>query len=342
MTRARRRSTQAVTIADVAVHAGVSPQTVSRSLNAPELVAEPTIARVRRAIDQTGYVPNLAASNLASNRSMTVAAIIPEIAGAIFSETVHALEDALTGRGYQLFLGSTGYRPEHEEELIRAFLGRRPDGIFVVGTAHTESAERMLRRAEVPVIETWELSDTPIDSVVGFSNSGAMRALVMHVHGRGYRHPAFVGPLQTGDFRAAKRRDAYETALNSTFPGEPLRIVDTGTSRVDYETGRVLFRAARSRHPEADVLIFSSDVYAIGAILEANRQGVSVPDEVAVTGFGDVELAQHLVPRLTTVAVPSREIGAVAGELLLHRMTGRSSEPSRVDLGFSIVTRESA
>jgi LacI family gluconate utilization system Gnt-I transcriptional repressor len=200
----------------------------------------------------------------------------------------------------------------------------------------------MLRRAEVPVIETWELTESPIDSVVGFSNTDAMHALVEHVHGRGYRQPAFVGPLQTGDFRAATRRAAYEEALRSSFPHEPLRIVDTGTTHVDYETGRVLFKAARSRHPEADVLIFSSDVYAIGAILEANRQGVSVPDDVAITGFGGVELAQHLMPRLTTVAVPSREIGSVAGELLLNRMTRRSSEASRVDLGFSIVTRESA
>jgi LacI family gluconate utilization system Gnt-I transcriptional repressor len=333
---------QAVTIADVARHAGVSPQTVSRCLNAPELVAEPTIERVRRAIDQTGYVPNLAASNLAGGRSMTVAAIIPEIVGAIFSETVHALEDVLTSSGYQLFLGSTGYRPEHEEELLRAFLGRRPDGIFIVGTTHTVAAGQLLRRSAVPIVETWELSEAPIDSVVGFSNGDAMRALVGHVRDRGYRRPAFVGPLPAGDFRAAKRRDAFESAVHARFPGEPLRIVDTGTTRVDYETGRVLFRAARDRHPEADVLMFASDVYAIGAILEANRQGVRVPEDVAITGFGDVELAEQLMPRLTTVAVPSREIGTAAGELLLDRMAGRSSVSSRVDLGFSIVTRESA
>jgi LacI family transcriptional regulator, gluconate utilization system Gnt-I transcriptional repressor len=342
VTRAARRSTQAVTIAEVASQAGVSPQTVSRSLNTPQLVAEPTLRRVRDAIDQTGYVPNLTAANLASNRSMTVAALIPEISGAIFSETVHALEDVLAGRGYQLFLGSTNYRPEHEEELLRAFLGRRPDGVFVVGTTHTENAARMLDKTEVPVVESWELSDDPIDSVVGFSNADAMRALVQHVKARGYKHPAVVGPLQTGDFRAAKRRDAFQIALRDLYPDEPLRVVDDGSTELEYAVGRALFRAARDRHPEADVLMFSSDVYAVGAILEANRQGVDVPDQVAITGFGDVELGQHLSPGLTTVAVPSRQIGTVAGELLLHRMSGESDAATSVDLGFSIVTRESA
>lgn len=342
MTRAARRSTQAVTITDVARHAAVSPQTVSRCVNAPELVAPETLARVRKAIEQTGYVPNLTASNLASNRSMTVAAIIPEISGAVFSETVHGLEDVVTTSGYQLFLGSTGYRPDHEEELVRAFLGRRPDGFFIVGTTHTDNAGRLLRKAEVPVVETWELSDAPIDSVVGFSNGDAMRALVEHVRDRGYKHPTFAGSLQTGDFRAAKRRAAFEHAVKTMFPTEPLRIVDSGTASVDYETGRLLFSTTRTRHPETDVVMFASDVYAIGAILEANRLGVAVPDELAITGFGDVELARQLVPRLTTVSVPNREIGTVAGDLLLDRMAGRSSEPSRVDLGFSIVTRESA
>lgn len=342
MTRAARRSTQAVTITDVARHAAVSPQTVSRCVNAPELVAPDTLARVRTAIEETGYVPNMAASNLASNRSMTVAAIIPEISGAVFSETVHGLEDVVTTSGYQLFLGSTGYRPEHEEELIRAFLGRRPDGFFIVGTTHTENAGQLLRKAEVPVVETWELSDAPIDSVVGFSNGDAMRALVQHVRERGYKHPAFAGSLQTGDFRAAKRRAAFEEATGTLFPDEPLRIVDSGAASVDYETGRLLFGAARTRYPETDVLMFASDVYAIGAILEANRLGVAVPEELAITGFGDVELARQLVPGLTTVSVPNREIGTVAGGLLLDRMAGRNSEPSRVDLGFSIVARESA
>lgn len=337
-----RRSTQKVTLNDVARHAGVSPQTVSRAIRSPELVSELTLRIVREAIEQTGYVPNLAASNLASNRSMVIGAIIPEISGSVFADAVHGLEDVLGPAGYQLFLGSSGYQPGVEEELIRAFLGRRPDGVFIVGTTHTEEASHLLRQSGIPVVETWELTDNPIDSLVGFSNHDAMRALVEHVKRRGYEHPTFAGSLQTGDFRAAKRRTAFEQAVAELFPAEPLRIVDSGTSRVDLETGEKLLSDVRSMHPETDVVLFASDVFAAGAVLEALRRGIDVPGDIAITGFGDTELAKHLVPTLTTVSIPNREIGTVAGQLLLDRMSKNSSEPSRIDLGFSIVARESA
>lgn len=340
--RLTRRSTQTVTLNDVAVHAGVSPQTVSRSIRAPELVSEFTLERVRSSIAATGYVPNLAASNLASNRSMTVAVLVPDVSASVFADALHGLEEVLGPAGYQLFLGSTGYRPSLEEDLVRSFLGRRPDGFFIVGTTHTERTTHLLRESRVPIVETWEMTDSPIDSLVGFSNHDAIRAIVEYAHQRGYRHPTFAGSLQTGDFRAAKRRAAFEESVAELFPDEPLRVVDSGTARVDLETGKLLLHQARSVHPDTDVLMFASDIFAAGAILEAGRQGISVPGDLAITGFGDFELARYLAPTLTTVSAPNREIGTVAGELLLQRMTHRSDDVRRVDLGFSVVARESA
>lgn len=337
-----RRSTNTVTLDDVARHAQVSPQTVSRSIRTPELVSETTLERVRRAIAETGYVPNLAASNLASNRSMTVAAIIPAISASVFADALHGLEEVLAPAGYQLFIGSTDYRPSHEEELVRAFLGRRPDGIFIVGTDHSAATSLLLRESKVPVIEAWDLSDDPIDSLVGFSNRDAIRALVEFARERGYRHPVFAGSLQRGDFRAVARRVSFEEAVAELYPGEPARVVDSGTSTVDLETGRRLLDETLRLHPETDLLMFASDVFAAGALLECTRRGIRVPDDLALTGFGDFEIARHLVPTLTTVAVPSRRIGTVAGELLLARMTHRSSETSQIDLGFSVMARESA
>jgi LacI family transcriptional regulator, gluconate utilization system Gnt-I transcriptional repressor len=340
--RTSRRSTQRVTLDDVALHAGVSPATVSRAVRSPELVSELTLRVIREAINATGYVPNLAASNLASNRSMTVAAIIPEISGSVFGEAVHGLEDILSPAGYQLFLGSTAYDPGHEEDLIRAFLGRRPDGLFIVGTTHTDTAAHLLRLSGIPVVETWDLTSDPIDSLVGFSNQEAMEALVAYVKERGYQHPVFAGSLQTGDFRAAKRRAAFEKAVGDLFPSEPLRVVDSRTPRVDFETGQHLFDQVRADHPESDVILFASDVFAVGAVLEARRRGINVPGDIAITGFGDIELAHYLMPTLTTVSVPNREIGLAAGKLLLDRMNKTTSEPNQIDLGYSIIGRESA
>ena len=338
----RRSSTRSVTLSDVSRVARVSPQTVSRTLRNPQVVSPETLERVRQAISDTGYVPNLAASHLASNRSRTVAAIIPSISASVFADALHGLDEVLTPVGYQLFIGATDYQPEREEELIRTFLGRRPDAFFIVGTNHTPAASKLLRAAGVPVVEAWNWTDDPIDTLVGFSNSAAIRAVVEHVVARGYRHPTFAGSLHAGDSRAVARKASFEDSVRALMPGEPVRTVDSGTREITMDTGRVLMDKALAAHPETDVLLFSSDVFAAGAPLDCLRRGIRVREQLAITGFGDFEVARHLVPSLTTVAVPNREIGTRAGELLLSRMTGDSEDRAEVDLGFSIVARDSA
>ena len=345
--RPSRRSTGTVTLTEVAAHAGVSPQTVSRSLRSPELVSAATLERVRRSIEATGYVLNRAASNLASNRSNTVAAVIPSISASVFADSLHGLEEVLSSAGYHLFIGSTDYEPAHEDEIVGALIGRRPDGFFIVGTAHTPRTRAMLAGANVPVVEAWDLTDDPIDSVVGFSNSDAIRALVQFVLDRGYRHPTFAGSLRDGDFRAVARRTSFEQSVAELLPGEPIRVLDSGAPRVDYETGGRLLHETLERHPETDVLMFASDVFAAGAILEAVKRGIEVPGRIAITGFGDFDIAPHLTPPLTTVAVPSRGIGTIAGELLLERMVPSAraaADPAGrvVDVGFTVIARASA
>ena len=337
-----RRSTGTVTLDDVAAHAQVSPATVSRAIRAPDMVSEATLERVRSSIAATGYVRNLAAANLASNRSMTVAALIPAISASVFADALHGLEDVLRPAGYQMVIGSTDYREAAEEALVRALLGRRPDGLFFVGTQHSEATTHLLREARVPLVEAWGLVEDPIDSLVGFSNSDAISSLVDFLRGRGYRHPTFAGSFQTGDFRALARRAAFAEAVRERFPGEPLRIVDSGTATVDLETGGRLLDQTMRTHPETDVLMLASDVFAAGAVLAGNRRGLRIPDDIAITGFGDFELGRHLMPTLTTVAVPNRQIGTVAGEVLLRRMSGLTTKSTTVDLGFSVVARESA
>lgn len=337
-----RRSTRTVTLDDVASHAGVSPQTVSRTIRTPELVSTATLERVRQSIAETGYVPNLTASHLASNRSRTVAAILPTISASIFADALDGLDEALSPHGYHLFIGSTNYSLELEEELIRAFLGRRPDGIFIVGTTHTQATTNMLKGARVPVVETWNVTETPIDSVVGFSNSEAIRSMVQYVVSKGYRHPTFAGSMQAGDARAVERKRSFEGAVRGLLPNEPVRVVDSGTRDIDLDTGKLLLGRVLEEHPETDILMFSSDIFAAGALLECARLGIAVPGRIAITGFGDFEIARHVLPSLTTVAVPSREIGTRAGELLLKSMQNPDTPAEEINLGFTVVARDSA
>lgn len=337
-----RRSTGTVTLSDVADHAGVSAQTVSRAIRTPQLVSHETLRRVEESISRTGYVPNLAASNLASNRSMTVAAIIPAISASIFADALHGLNEALVPSGYQLFIGATDYSLSREEQLVRAFLGRRPDGIFIVGTQHSSATDRLLRSAKIPVVEAWATTDDPIHSVVGFSNRAAVAELVDDVVARGYRHPTFAGSVQLGDARALERQQSFESRIAEVLPDEPVRVVTSASGRVDFEAGGALLNQVLTVHPETDIAMFSSDVFAAGALFECRRRGIEVPGRLAVTGFGDFEIARYLTPRLTTVEVPNVAIGARAGELLLDHMTHSDSTARTVDLGFSVVVRESA
>lgn len=336
------RSTRTVTLTDVAQHAGVSPQTVSRSLRSPELVSDSTRERVRASIASTGYVPNLAARNLASNRSMTVAAIIPSISASVFADAVHGLDHELSSHGYQLFIGSTDYSADREEELVRALLGRRPDGMFIVGTEHTARANQLLTEARIPVVEAWSLTDSPIHSQVGFSNREAVRSLVQYGHAQGYRHPTFAGSLQPGDARAIERRRGFEASVRAIYPNETIRVLDSGNHGADMDAGVALLDRVLSEHPETDLIVFSSDIFAAGALLECARRQISVPGDIAVMGFGDFEIAAHTVPRLTTVAAPSHDIGTRAGRVLLESMHSALGSPQEIDLGFTIVARESA
>lgn len=342
-TRMRRRSAgRAATMADVAREAGVSAQTVSRALRDAATVTPETLRLVQEAVRKTRYVQNLSASHLASNRSMTVAAIIPNISASIFAETIQGLADTLSAEGYQIFLGDTEYRADREEALIRSFLGRRPDGIFLIGAQHSRTATALLKRAGVPVIESWEWPARPIDGLVGFSNRASMAAVATHLVERGRRRPVFAGVLRPGDHRAAERRDGFAEAVGRLLPGAPPRIVDPADLPLAIRSGEALLDRALALHPDADALVFSSDLLAAGALLACDRRGIAVPDRIAITGFGDYDIARELNPALTTIAVPSRRIGSEAGQMLLAAMRGGGGLAGRrIDVGTELVIRES-
>lgn len=338
-----RRSTRSVTLAEVAAHAGVSAQTVSRAIRQPGLVSEATVERVLASIRATGYVPNLAASHLASNRSNAIAVLIPTVSASVFADMVQGLDQALSPRGYHLLIGTTGYRLDREEEVLRAFLGRRPDGIVLAGTVHTEAARGLLAAARIPVIETWELAQDPVDSVVGFSNHAAMSALMDHVCRLGYRRPVLAGQFPPGDVRALRRRAAFEEDVARQLPDAPLRVFEMTGENSSLAIGADLFERVRREAPDADLVMFTSDAFAAGAILAANRRGIRVPHELGITGFGGYDLGAHVSPQLATVSVPSAAIGERAGHALIERIgaNGRMGEPVTIDVGYTLVPGES-
>lgn len=338
----KRFGTNAVTMADVAKAAGVSAQTVSRVLREPEGCMPQTRERVHAAIRATKYVQNLAASHLASNRSMTIAVVLPFIAASIFAETVQGLSDELLPEGYQLIIGHTDYDLQREEALVRSLLGRRPDAFFLVGTKHSPATSELLSRAQVPVVESWSWTSRPIDQLVGFSNRNALIETVAYAKRKGYRRPAFIASMQPGDDRAQERLAGYLHGVQQQYPGQPARTLVVADLPYHLSSGGTLLERARQQYPDSDLLVFSSDIFAAGALLHCQRMKIDVPGQVAIIGFGDYEMASELVPSLTTVAVPTTRIGKEAAKIILRRLRGEKPGPRKLDLGFQLVARQSA
>lgn len=335
--RAARPGTGGVTLSDVAVLAGVSAITVSRALNTPSAVSPDTLVRVRDAITRSGYVPNLAAGGLASNRSRLVAALVPTIAGPVFLETIEALTNALAEAGCQLMLGQSGYGGAREDALLDAIIGRRPDGIVLIGVMQSPQGRQRLLASGMAVVETWDLTPTPIDMLVGFSHEAVGRSVADYLHTRGYRHP---GIVIASDDRAARRRLGFEQRFAELgVLNIPACVVPAPSA---LGNGRVGFAELRARHAGIDAVFCGSDVIAHGVITEAQASGLSVPGDVAVMGFGDLPFAAFTHPQLSTVRIDGTSIGRQAARFILDRVEHRDVGLKIQDLGFSIVQRASA
>lgn len=334
MTRAPSR----VQMADVAREAGVARVTVSRVINAPHSVAPKTRDAVLAAIARLGFVPNLNAGTLASRRSRIVGALVPTLSNAWFADTMDGLSIRLAAAGYQLLLGQTRYDPHEEERLVDAFIGRRVDAIVLTGTQHLPAVQAKLQRAGIPVIECWDLTDTPIDTVVGFSNADAGATVARHLVGRGCQHLGFIGADES---RSAQRLHGFrEAAKAAGVSSVHAHLVKPPSSIQDGVHG---MNALMHAHPGLDGVFCSNDTLALGALLAARNHGWRVPERIAVAGFSDLPVAIASVPALTTIRIDSRALGEYAGDLLANRLRGVPDDGPRVhDLGFSLVVRDSA
>lgn len=324
------KAPKSVTLHDVAREAGVSLITASRALGNPGMVSEKTIARVRKAVEATGYFPNLMAGGLKSRKSLMIGALVPNIAVAQFLPTVKALTDALDAAGYQLILGQTGYDHAREEALLNTMISRRPDGIVVTGLIHSQVSRDRLRRAGIPVVETWDLSDRPVDMAVGFSHVKVGSAVAGFFLNQGRRR---LGIATGDDQRAAVRREGFVATVGHDVP---TAIVPAPSS---LELGRRALTQLLEQDPEIEAIFCSSDQLAQGVMVEAQSRGLRMPEDLAICGFGDADFAAHMSPPLTTVQVDGAGIGAMAAKLLLDRCNGATVAEPVVDVGFRIVER---
>jgi len=334
----RPRSTGRVTLADVALAAGVSPITVSRALRGERAVDPELVARAQAAARKLGYVPDPAARALASHRSTHVAVLIPMLSNSLFVDLLEAVQGKLRSAGYQALIGITHYDANEEELLLREQLMHRPAGLMVTGMDRNDATRALIDHCGVPCIHLMETTHAPGVYSVGLSQSDAAVTMTRHLLERGHRRIAFAAAQL--DPRTMQRLEGWRAEMVCAGLHDA-RLEWLNPAPSSLALGGRMFEQIIGQKPAVDAIFFCNDDLAQGALLAASRLRIAVPKRVAIAGFNDLTGSDLMIPPLTTVRTPRGEIGDVAAAMLLRLMRGEAVTPASVDLGYSLVVRES-
>ncbi len=324
-----------VRIEEVARMAGVSIITVSRALRKPDIVSEKTRAKVAEAVRATGFSLNPHASALRTGRSNVVAVFLSSTASQQFLRAADAFAQVLEAEGFEVVLARTSYSYEREIQLTHSLTQVRPAGVFITGVLEQELHRAMFARLGIPTVESWAYTDTPIDMLVGMSNTDATVAMTRYLVDKGYRRIAFIGRA-TG--RGRIRHIAFQQEC-ARLGAEHMGSILLPTVR-SQDDGRSAF-GQLMQMCKPDAVFCTNDLLACGALIEARARGMRIPEDIAIAGFGDNDLMRELPPGITTVTADSAEIGRLAGQMLAARLAGTGPAEPRVLLPMMLIERGS-
>lgn len=238
--------THKVTLKDVAAHAGVSAITVSRTIRAPHLVSEKARTKVQQSIEALGYVPDAAASALASNRTDVIGLLIPSVTNSVFTDVLTGLYDALEGSRFSIQIGNYRYNPATEEKLVRTFLRQKPAGMILTGVDQTEACRELLHSAPCPLVQIMDSDGEAADSMIGLSHFSGGRAATQHLVEQGYRRIGFLGARM--DPRSQRRFAGFRAELSGLGLLDENRVVTTPRAS-SVGLGADLLRELLARRP---------------------------------------------------------------------------------------------
>ncbi|HVT58507.1 MAG TPA: LacI family DNA-binding transcriptional regulator [Thermoanaerobaculia bacterium] len=300
----------AVTIRDVAAHAGVSVATVSRVLNGKEVVREATLRQVLAAAKLLRYVPNVAARSLSSRRSQTIGIVLPDVHGEFFSEVIRGIDVAARRAGYHILVSGSHSDVGEMLEVLEAMRGR-VDGLVVMAPDLALAALHQSLPTDLPLV-LLNSTDEGRDAIT-IDNYGGARTMIRHLGELGHLRIAFIkGPAQNADARERLRgfRDAMR-GLGVTAPG---RLELAGDFTEESGHAAVLQILAAAERPTA--IFAANDSMAVGVLAALAGAGVAVPEEMSVAGFDDIPIARYVAPPLTTIRVDIADLGRRAFVLL--------------------------
>ena len=338
-TVSKSRSTGRATLAAVGARAGVSSMTASRALNRPDQVSDEVRLRVQQAVAELGYVPNRAARALASSESNVIVVLVPSLSNFVFNAVIDGIQEVVDAANYQLLIGNTRYSDAEEEKLLSIYLQSNPMGILLSGLTHSPRVEQLLATSGVPVVSMMDLSTNPEQLSVGFSQHQAGRTMTNYLIDKGHKRIGFIGAQL--DERTLSRAAGYRKAMTDAGLADArleLMVPDASSIALGAELlGRMLAQA-----PDCEAIFCCNDDLAHGAIYQCQRRGIAVPEQLAICGFNDLPASAWMKPSVTTISTPRYRIGFEAATLLRNAIAGRVPALGQIDLGFTLMPRESA
>ncbi|MGC3938620.1 LacI family DNA-binding transcriptional regulator [Roseobacter sp. EG26] len=314
-------------IEDVAAKANVSIMSVSRAIRGVEGVSEKKRAEILKIARELKYVPNSNARSLAVANSNLIGISLPTFAGEVFADILNGMRKTFESAGYASVIDTTEYSPDAELNWVRRLLSWQPAGIILTGTDHRPETVELLRAAPIPVLEIWDEAENPIDICVGIDHFKAGQIIGEHAVALGYERPAFVSTARGHDTRADARLDGVREVFGR------LKSVAVASSRPEagntFATGFEGTAALLSDDPP-DIICYLNDHMAFGGMMCCQSRGLSVPEDIGIVGFNELDLASVLPMQLTTVRTLRKLMGIVGARNLLARINGAKTDVKTV------------
>ena len=328
-----------VRVTDVARLAGCAPATVSRAINNPDKVSPEKRARIESAMRELGYVRNYAARALRSQRSHMIGVLIPTLDYAIYARLVGAANERFSAAGLSTLIATFDYDLDAELREARLLLERGAEALVLVGEHHRPELHQLLAQFGVPFVNTYVFDPNSAHPTVGFDNALAAAELARHLVHIGHENIAVLSGITRDNDRTTKRlQGVRQELLDHGIELSEKMLVEQPYSISDGRIGCALLLSRDGPKPTA--VVCGNDVLAIGALLECAERGLSVPEDISIVGFDNLEFAMHANPPLTTIEVPAEDMGISAASYLLSRLMG-NDVPRHHSVDVQLILRKS-
>lgn len=318
---------------DVAKAAGVSVATVSRVLNSPQVVSEITRTKVQTAIEALSFVPSAAARAINSGRTRVVGALVPTLDNAIFARFLAALEYELGLHGLSLVVATTGDSPKIEAQKAQGLIDIGAEALIVSGVTHCVELDNLIAHTQLPTIATSYYSQDYHLPTIGYNNAAAAQMALRHLVSEGHVDIAVIhGPSLNNDRTRHRLAGLDELSAN-------LHLIKFETE-VSIEGGAIAMKSLLSQKASFTAALCLSDVLAIGALFELQRNGISVPDAISLIGIDDLPQSAQTVPSLTTVHLPVSRMGHLTALAIVDWLENHTVPASNL-LEAQLVKRQS-